>query len=170
MTLRAALQASQALPPERYLSINVSATLPGHHELPEILDIAGSRQLAIEITEHEQIDDYQLVRSEFECLGRSLRMAVDDAGSGWASLRHVFTLRPHYVKLDRSWVADIHLDSARQVLLQGIARSVGEMGGHVIAEGIEREVEMDALRTCGIRLGQGYLLGRPSIVDELPDD
>ena len=167
-TLRTAMLASRALGPSHYLSVNVSATLLGHAALPEILDIADGRQLAIEITEHEKIDDYQRVRDEFTSLGRRLRMAVDDAGSGWASLRHVFTLRPDYVKLDRSWVAGVHLDPPRKALLLGIARSVSEMGGQVIAEGIELEAELAALRSCGIQLGQGYLLGRPSSVIDLP--
>lgn len=169
-TLRSAVNAATALPSDRYLSINVSATMLGHPELPAILDMGSGRQLVIEITEHEKIEDYELVRREFASLGRGLYMAVDDAGSGWASLRHVFSLRPHYVKLDRSWIADLHTDPARQALLLGIARSVAEMGGHVIAEGIELDDELEALRSTGIRLGQGYLLGRPAAVSDLPTD
>ncbi len=169
-TLRAAIMASHGLPSDRYLSINVSATLLGHAELPPILDLAADRQLSVEITEHEHIDDYELVRKEFADLGRGLQMAVDDAGSGWASLRHVFSLRPHYVKLDRSWIADIHTDPARQALLLGIARSVSEMGGQVVAEGIELEDELATVRATGVQLGQGYLLGRPTVVADLPPD
>jgi len=169
-TLRSAVVAAAALPADRYLSINVSATLLGHVDLPPILDMAADRQLAVEITEHEQIDDYELVRSAFAELGRGIQMAVDDAGSGWASLRHVFSLRPHYVKLDRSWIADIHTDPARQALLLGIARSVTEMGGQVIAEGIELQVELASVRATGIQLGQGYLLGYPTVAADLPSD
>jgi EAL domain-containing protein (putative c-di-GMP-specific phosphodiesterase class I) len=167
-TLRSAITASAALPSGRYLSINVSATLLGHDDLPLVLDVAAERQLTIEITEHEQIDDYDLVRSQFAGLGRSLHVAVDDAGSGWASLHHVFSLRPHYVKLDRSWIADLQTDPARQALLLGIARSVREMGGHVIAEGIEHQAELETVRATGIRFGQGYLLGHPMDVADLP--
>lgn len=169
-TLRSAITASHGLPDGQYLSINVSATLLGHADLPAILDLAADRQLTIEITEHEQIHDYDHVRKEFAELGRGLHMAVDDAGSGWASLRHVFSLRPHYVKLDRSWIADVHTDPARQALLLGIARSVNEMGGHVIAEGIELQEELEAVKSIGIQLGQGYLLGRPTVVTDLPSD
>jgi EAL domain-containing protein (putative c-di-GMP-specific phosphodiesterase class I) len=149
--------------------VNVSATLLGSGELASILDLAADRQLAIEITEHEQISDYGLVRREFAELGRSLYMTVDDAGSGWASLQHVFSLRPHFVKLDRSWITDLQSDPARQALLVGIAAAVREMGGKVVAEGIEQQAELEAVRRTGIEFAQGFLLGRPTDVAYLAD-
>jgi len=166
-TLRVAFRAAEALPADRYLSVNVSAPLLGHAELPAILDLAAGRRICVELTEHEQIDDYERTIADFRQLGRNLRLSVDDAGSGWASLRHVFTLRPDYVKLDRGWVADIHTDPARQALLLGIARFVAELGGQVIAEGVERHTELATLRSLGIHFAQGYLLGHPASVQEL---
>jgi len=168
-TLFAGIRASAALPADHYLSVNVSATLLGSGELASILDLAADRQLAIEITEHEQISDYGLVRREFAELGRSLYMTVDDAGSGWASLQHVFSLRPHFVKLDRSWITDLQSDPARQALLVGIAAAVREMGGKVVAEGIEQQAELEAVRRTGIEFAQGFLLGRPTDVAYLAD-
>lgn len=166
-TLRAALVECSRLPAERYLSVNVSAPLLAHPGLPTILDLAAGRPLCVELTEHEQIDDYVKLLADFRALDRDMRLSVDDAGSGWASLRHVLTLRPDFVKLDRSWVEDIHRDPARQALLLGIGSFVAELGGHVIAEGVEKHVELAALRSVGIHLAQGYLLGRPVPVDEL---
>ena len=166
-TLRRALLAAPALPAGAYLSVNVSAPLLGHPELPDILDLADGRCICVELTEHEQIDDYQQTITDFRALGRGLRLSVDDAGSGWASLRHVFTLRPDYVKLDRGWVADIHTDPARQALLLGIASFVLELGGQVIAEGVERNTELATLRSLGIHFAQGYLLGRPAPVGDV---
>lgn len=163
-TLRVALLAAHALPEGTYLSVNVSAPLLGHPELPALLDLAADRCMCVELTEHEQIDDYEQTIADFRRLGRGLRLSVDDAGSGWASLRHVFTLRPDYVKLDRGWVADIHTDPARQALLMGIASFVHELGGEVVAEGVERNTELATLRTLGIHFAQGYLLGRPARV------
>ena len=169
-TLRAALSEAVHLPSDRYLSINVSATLLAHPELPSILDLGRGRQLYLEITEHEHIDDYERVRNEFNGLGRDLRMSVDDAGSGWASLRHVIMLRPDIVKLDRMWVAGIDTDSARQALILGIGRFVSELGGDVVAEGIETQAELATLRRAGVHLGQGNLLGRPGTAGELAAD
>ncbi len=168
-TLRAALLESRRLPADRYVSINLSATLLGHPELAEMLDLCGERQLYIEITEHEQIDDYERVLDEFHQLGRGLRLSVDDAGSGWSSLRHVFMLRPHIVKLDKSWIADLDRDPARPARGAGIARFAGELGGDIVAEGIETEAELRAVGECRIRFGQGYLLGRPASVAELTE-
>lgn len=166
-TLRAALLAATRLPVDRYLSLNVSAPLLAHPELPALLDLAGDRPICVELTEHEQIDDYVQTLADFRALGRNLRLSVDDAGSGWASLRHVLALRPDFVKLDRSWVEDIHTDPARQALLLGISRFVSELGGHVIAEGVEKQLELAALRSAGIHLAQGYLLGRPACAADL---
>lgn len=166
-TLRAALLESARLPIGRYLSVNVSAPLLANPELPGILDLAADRPLCVELTEHEQIDDYVKTLADFHALDRNMRLSVDDAGSGWASLRHVLALRPDFVKLDRSWVEDIHSDPARQALLLGIGSFVAELGGHVIAEGVEKNVELAALRSVGIHLAQGYLLGRPVPAGEL---
>lgn len=165
-TLSAALRHASQLPPDRYLSVNVSASLLTSGRLAEVLEIGGDRALVLELTEHERIDDYDIIREAFEGLGPGLRWSVDDAGSGWSSLRHVFALRPHFVKLDRSWVSGIDSDRARQALLLGVGRFVEELDGDLIAEGIETEAELEALRSLGIRYGQGYLLGKPASVDE----
>lgn len=165
-TLSAALRHAAELPPDRYLSVNVSASLLTSGRLAEVLELGGERALVLELTEHERIDDYEVIRTAFEGLGPGLRWSVDDAGSGWSSLRHVFALRPHFVKLDRSWVSGIDADRARQALLLGVGRFVEELDGDLIAEGIETEAERETLRSLGIRYGQGYLLGKPASVDE----
>lgn len=165
-TLRAALADADRLPTERYLSVNVSASLLTSGSLDDVLAGANGRPLVLELTEHERIDDYQLIREVIEGLGPGIRWSVDDAGSGWASLRHVFALRPHFVKLDRSWVSGIEHDRARQALLLGVGRFVEELAGDLVAEGIETAAELETLTGLDIRYGQGYLLGRPLPVDE----
>lgn len=164
VTLEAALSASVCLPAGAFLSTNVSATflIGGHYDA--LMSRAGERPVVLEVTEHEQIDDYEAVRAVIAGLGPDVRLSVDDAGSGWASLRHVLSLRPDYVKLDRGWITEIEDDPARQALLLGIRQFVGLMEGTVIAEGIETAAELDTLRRLGLPLGQGYLLGRPAPV------
>ena len=66
------------------------------------------------------------------------------------------------MKLDIEWVHDIHLDPVRRALVSGLAYFASETGCELIAEGIETEPELQALRELGIHLGQGYLLGRPA--------
>lgn len=164
-TLGAALVGAAGLPAGCYLSVNVSAALLTGRDLAPVLAAAGDRPVVLELTEHERVDDYASVRAAVDQLGPEVRLSVDDAGSGWASLRHVLALRPHFVKLDRGWISAIETDPARQALLLGIAGFAETFGGAVVAEGIETVDELDTLRRLGIGLGQGYHLGRPERVE-----
>lgn len=169
-TLREALDAARRLPADTYLSLNVSAALLSSPDLGSCLAEAGRHPLVLELTEHERIDDYDEVRRAVAEVGEGVRLSVDDAGAGWASLRHVLTLRPDFVKLDRAWVSGVDTDPARQALLLGIGRFVDELGGVVVAEGIETPSELATLVRLGIPFGQGYHLGRPVPVTEVTDE
>jgi EAL domain-containing protein (putative c-di-GMP-specific phosphodiesterase class I)/DNA-binding NarL/FixJ family response regulator len=163
----AAIEAATSLPAGVALSVNLSAeVLRLEHSLPMRVAVAG-RPLIIEITEHERIDDYEAVRAALLGLGPNVRLAVDDAGSGYASLRHILALKPAFVKLDIEWVRGIDGDPVRRALVSGLIYFASETGCELIAEGIETQAELEALRLLGIKLGQGYLLGRPQPVDEL---
>jgi EAL domain-containing protein (putative c-di-GMP-specific phosphodiesterase class I) len=160
-TLTAAVAAAAALAPNIALSVNVSADmLELEPSLPTIIAAAG-RPVIVEITEHERIDDYEAVKAGFARLGPNVQLAVDDAGSGYASLRHILALQPAYVKLDIEWVRDIDGDPVRRALVAGLTYFATETGCDLIAEGIETEAELGVLRDLGIQFGQGFLLGRP---------
>jgi EAL domain-containing protein (putative c-di-GMP-specific phosphodiesterase class I) len=164
--LSAAIQAARSLPPGVALSVNLSAeVLRLEPSLPTLVAVT-ERPLIIEITEHERIDDYEAVREALLALGPNVRLAVDDAGSGYASLRHILALKPAFVKLDIEWVRGIDSDPVRRALVSGLIYFASETGCELIAEGIETQAELDALRLLGIKLGQGYLLGRPQPADE----
>jgi EAL domain-containing protein (putative c-di-GMP-specific phosphodiesterase class I) len=108
-----------------------------------------------------EIQDYGAAR---RLLRRHLpyaRIAVDDAGAGFASLRHIAELRPQIVKLDMQLVRNVHRDPAREALVAGMVHFAAESGCELIAEGIESEPERTALARLGVQLGQGFLLGRP---------
>jgi PAS domain S-box-containing protein len=162
--LVSAFAAARQLPPDRWLSVNLSpAALPG---LGEIAAQVGDpdRELVVEITERHQIEDYGAAR---ELLSRHLpdaRIAVDDAGAGFASLRHIAELRPAIVKLDMELVRNVHRDPAREALIAGMVHFASESGCELIAEGIETEPERRALMRLGISLGQGFLLGVPQAI------
>jgi EAL domain-containing protein (putative c-di-GMP-specific phosphodiesterase class I)/DNA-binding NarL/FixJ family response regulator len=167
-TLEAAIVAAAGLPADVALSVNLSAdVLQFEPTLPAIV-AAAARPLIVEITEHERIDDYEAVRAAFDRLGPNVRLAVDDAGSGFASLRHILALRPSYVKLDIEWVHGIDRDPVKRALVSGLTYFAQETGCELIAEGIETEEERQIIRDLGIQLGQGYLLGRPQPLPE-PD-
>jgi EAL domain-containing protein (putative c-di-GMP-specific phosphodiesterase class I)/CheY-like chemotaxis protein len=165
-TVAAAIEAARSLPPDVALSVNISPDVLEHDtELPEIIGRA-TRPMIVELTEHERIDDYDAVRAAFARLGPNVRLAVDDAGSGYASLRHILSLQPAYVKLDIEWVRGIGGDPIRRSLVSGLSYFAAETGCELIAEGIEQEDERRALIDLGVRLGQGFLLGRPEPAKE----
>ncbi len=148
----------------RLVSVNLSPgvlTDPRFAAQMETCPLAD--RLVLEVTEHAVVDDYgPLVRALHRYRAAGARVAVDDAGAGYASLRHVLILRPDLVKLDRSLVTGIHEDQAKRAVAVGIISSASELGATVVAEGIEEEAELRCVAGLGARLGQGYLLGRPS--------
>jgi EAL domain-containing protein (putative c-di-GMP-specific phosphodiesterase class I) len=86
---------------------------------------------------------------------------VDDAGAGYASLRHVVDLHPHFLKLDRSWITGIHRDPAGQAVVSGLLGFANSTGAALIAEGIESPEDLQTLRDLGVGYGQGFLFGIP---------
>jgi EAL domain-containing protein (putative c-di-GMP-specific phosphodiesterase class I) len=128
--------------------------------------LAGiSRRLVLEVTEHAPIADYPAFRAAMDALGPKVEFAVDDTGTGFASLRHIVELRPAFVKLDRSLIAGLEADHARQAMIVGLCHFAQVTGCRLIVEGIETASELTLLRALAIDLGQGYLLGRPLPVD-----
>ena len=145
------------------LSVNLAADVLRNDEALRQLLANTDRPLIVELTEHERIDDYAGVRAALESVGPGVKLAIDDAGSGFASLRHIFALHPDYVKFDIEWVRGIDTDPVRRALVSGLVYFGNETGCELIAEGIETDAELAALRELGIQLGQGYLLGRPQL-------
>ena len=162
-TLAAAIEAVASLPETVALSVNVSPDVLRHERsLPQLIDRA-ERPVILELTEHERIDDYDAIRASFARVGPKVRLAVDDAGSGYASLKHILRLQPSYVKLDMEWVRGIDRDPIRRSLVSGLAYFAQATSSELIAEGIETENERIALLELGVKLGQGFLLGRPAL-------
>jgi EAL domain-containing protein (putative c-di-GMP-specific phosphodiesterase class I) len=116
------------------------------------------------------IEDYPSLSSALRSLGPSIRLAVDDAGSGFASLRHILELAPDVVKLDIGLIRGMDEDAARQALVAGMVHFADLGHFFLIAEGVETEPERDTLIALGVRLGQGYLLGRPAAVARSRDE
>ena len=158
--LRASIDAAQRLPDNSYLSLNASPELVLSGKLlPILADLR--RPIVLEITEHVEIDDYAGLRRELERLGTSVRLAVDDAGAGYASFRHILELAPDFVKIDLDLVRGVDAEPARQALIAGMTYFAVKRKLRLIAEGIETRKELDALQALAVPYGQGYLLGRP---------
>ena len=158
------------------LSVNLSAPTLLSPRLDAVLDEARPSSLILELTEHDQIDDYEMLGLRVEELrARGMRLAVDDTGSGYASLNHILRLKPDVIKLDRMLVTGVDQDPVRRSLIASLVHFADENGTQLIGEGIETLEELRTLRTLGLGCGQGYLLCRPAadpplVIEELSFD
>jgi diguanylate cyclase (GGDEF)-like protein len=158
--MRAALSAPNR-PQGTKLGLNVSLTTLEIDEawlaLPDDLSM-----VVIEITEHEFLgDDAALELAVARLRERGARIALDDAGAGYAGLHQLLRLRPDVVKLDRSLVAGVSADCNRSALIAALVSFADDVGMSVCAEGIEDAADYEALVSLGVESGQGWLIARP---------
>ena len=159
---RMAVSRLQEASPACYLSINVSPATVLSGGFEDVLAGIPSARLVLEITEHAQIDDYESLHSALAPLrARGVRLAIDDAGAGFASLRHILRLSPDIIKLDSSLIRNISGDQARLALTEALISFGALIGAATIAEGVETENEAGTLRALGVDFAQGHLIGSP---------
>jgi EAL domain-containing protein (putative c-di-GMP-specific phosphodiesterase class I)/CheY-like chemotaxis protein len=151
------------LPKGLFLSVNISpATLRGA-SLRRALSSVEARRVVIEVTEHMPVEDYDALNDAIDRVrALGVRLAIDDAGAGFASLRHILRLAPDFVKLDRTLIDDIERDRSHQALAAGLISFANKIDATIVAEGIERDAQLRALRELGVSRGQGFLLARPA--------
>lgn len=165
--------ARESLPPDCFLSVNVSPGSLVSEEVTNLLDSQTDlRGLVLEITEQTPVEDYDELSAALRgWRDRGAAVAVDDAGSGYASLRHVLALEPQFVKLDRALIAGVHDDTRKVAAVTALGAFASSLDAWLVAEGIEEPEELDVLLALHVPLGQGYLLGRPEpAVRSVPDD
>lgn len=157
------------LPATTYITCNSSVSaLSTSRRIMELLERLPLDRVVLEITEHAIIEDYAAVATLLAPLRkRGLRLAVDDAGAGYASFRHILWLKPDFIKLDMSLIRDINDDFGRQALVASLLRFVREMDGTMIAEGVETAAELATLERLGVENAQGYLFHKPLSWDDL---
>ena len=163
-----ALQHLDRVPWPLPIGVNVSPSTAVSDGLAELLAGVPGERVVLEITEHVPVLDYDAllgVLARFRASG--VEVAVDDAGAGFAGLNHILRLRPDVIKLDISLTRDIDLDAVKRALAAALVSFAGEIGSRIVAEGVEREGELTALRRLGIDAGQGYHLARPAPLHEL---
>jgi EAL domain-containing protein (putative c-di-GMP-specific phosphodiesterase class I)/CheY-like chemotaxis protein len=120
-------------------------------------------RVVLEITERATIEDVTDVSARLSVLRfQGFRIAVDDLGAGYAGLTSFATVEPEFVKLDMSLVRRLHTSHFRRRLVSSVIDACRDLGTSVVAEGIESEEELRALRAVGCELFQGYLFARPS--------
>jgi EAL domain-containing protein (putative c-di-GMP-specific phosphodiesterase class I)/CheY-like chemotaxis protein len=161
--VRKALRASAALPRHLYVAVNVSPEVILAPGFDSVIADADADQLVLEITEHARVDDYVALREALEpARDRGVRIAIDDVGAGFASLRHVLRLDPEIIKLDLEITRGVEHDAGRAKLVGGLIAGASAVSTLVVAEGIETEAQLRRLLDLGVRGGQGYFIGRPT--------
>ncbi len=169
LALNLALENLHHLPAGLLMSLNASVEAVMSERLGPILADVPAERIVLEITEHTPIVDYanferciQAVRS------RGVRLAVDDAGTGFSNLHHILNLEPEVIKIDMALIHGIDRDPARQALVRALLQfGLDAYNASIVAEGIETRGELGTLRELGCPYGQGFFLGRPA---RLPRD
>jgi diguanylate cyclase (GGDEF)-like protein len=161
--LRAGLAMLDDLPAGAKLSVNLSGPLLLDPRTSELLERTPHlERLILEVTENSLLEETPgLVAEISRLIGEGIMFAVDDMGAGYSGLRQITTVRPSYLKLDRSLISGIDTDPDRGALVSAMLGYVRQTGGHLVAEGVETEAELETLEALGVTLIQGYLLGRP---------
>ncbi|MDX6214304.1 MAG: hypothetical protein QOF82_3391 [Frankiales bacterium] len=168
VAVAAALRALPSLPAPMFLAINVSPATVMSGMLSDVLSGADCRRVVLELTEHVPIEDYGGVVSALSRLREhGVRVALDDTGAGYAGFRHLLGLQPDVIKLDLSLTRDIDHDVSRRALAAALVAFAGDVGAHIIAEGVETEAELETLEKLGVPWVQGYLLGRPEPLESM---
>jgi EAL domain-containing protein (putative c-di-GMP-specific phosphodiesterase class I) len=160
-TLTAAVKAASELPSQAWVSVNSSAAMLAETDTIDTILQPLARPTVIELSEHEMIHDYKPISTAMHRLGPDRSLAVDDAGAGFASLRHILEVQPAYVKMDIGLVQGAATDLSRRALVAGFVHFARDADFTLIAEGIETKEDLETLKGLGVALGQGFLLGRP---------
>jgi EAL domain-containing protein (putative c-di-GMP-specific phosphodiesterase class I) len=150
------------LPDGVTLSVNCSPSTLRSAALPTLLGRWPDRPIVLEITEHAVIEDYPGIVTAVGALRRlGVRLAVDDAGAGFSSFRHIVRLEPDIIKLDISLTQNVRQDPVRRALAGAIVDFVHNTDGELIAEGIEQPSDLHIWSELGASAAQGFLLARP---------
>jgi diguanylate cyclase (GGDEF)-like protein len=148
-------------PDGHFLAVNLSPSALAAPEVKDVLppDLSG---LVIEITEEERVLDVDALQGHLDPLrARGARIAVDDAGEGYAGLQQVMRMRADIIKLDRALVADVHSDPAKIALIGSLVHFARSTGASICAEGVETLDELRVLVHLGVAYAQGWALARP---------
>jgi EAL domain-containing protein (putative c-di-GMP-specific phosphodiesterase class I)/CheY-like chemotaxis protein len=168
-TARAALAGRTRLDRGVYMSVNISPETAVSPSFPIFMAEEPLEGVVFEISEHARVEDYDELNAVLaEVRTRGGRLAIDDAGAGFASLQHILRLSPDLIKLDMGLTRHVDTDPARRALASALTSFAEDIGAGLIAEGIETAGELEALRGLGVAFGQGFHLGRPASMPPPP--
>lgn len=160
-------QQDLSLPPTS-VSINLSAQRFQQPDLPiKLAQLCRNKKvnpadLHLEITESTAMEDFEAALSTIAQLRQmGCKVCLDDFGTGYSSLAHLRRLQVDYVKLDRSFIANLERDQHERDLTRAIVDLIHSLGMTVLAEGVENRQQLGYLIHCRVDVIQGFLLGKP---------
>jgi EAL domain-containing protein (putative c-di-GMP-specific phosphodiesterase class I) len=151
-----------------YIAMNISPATLMTPEAAELLDRLPLDRVLLELSEHDQVEDYDALMAVLTPLRlRGMRLAIDDVGAGFSSLRHIVLTAPDVIKLDRSMIDGVSVDPVLTTLVRSLVAFGHDCDSQVVAEGVETEQDAAALRSLGVDCGQGWHFGRPAPAQDL---
>jgi PAS domain S-box-containing protein len=166
LAVRKAIKALDRMPGDVEISVNASPPTLAARGFMQCLGPHADR-ITVELTEHLEIADYEEFRQAVAPLrDAGGRLAIDDFGAGFASLKHILSLKPDRIKLDISLTERVGESPVVHALTTALLSFAGEIGIEVLAEGIETEEELDSLSEIGVPLGQGFHFGVPAPLEQ----
>ncbi len=153
-----------------YLAVNFSPQTILDERCRDLLLGLPLERIVLELSEHDRVVDYTILSEALRPLrDQGMRLAIDDVGAGFSSLRHILLTAPDVIKLDRSIVAGAADDLVLLTLVRSLVDFGHGAGAHVVAEGIETRDDAVALRDVGVDYGQGWYFARPGTPEQLSD-
>jgi EAL domain-containing protein (putative c-di-GMP-specific phosphodiesterase class I) len=165
--MRRGLQALDDLREEISVCVNLSRHGMVSDQLQRSLEGLPLDRIVLELTEQEEVSDYiAMNRAVLRLRADGVRLAVDDAGAGFASMRHIVSLQPDIIKLDATWVNDIEADPVRRSMVTALASFAASIDAVMVGEAVETEAQAGVLRDIGVPWAQGYFFARPAPLSE----
>ena len=162
LLVRVALARLAEIPADLFLAVNISPESFVSTAFTACLAEHDLDRLVLELTEHTPFPEARpLARQMAYVRERGGRIALDDVGSGYTSIRHVLALAPELIKLDKTLVELAEHEARHRAMVRALCAYAGETGSRVVAEGVETPRQLDVLRELGVHLGQGFLWARP---------
>jgi EAL domain-containing protein (putative c-di-GMP-specific phosphodiesterase class I) len=153
-----------------YIAMNISPATMLTPEASELLDRLPLDRVLLELSEHDRVEDYDALMAVLTPLRlRGMRLAIDDVGAGFSSLRHIVLTAPDVIKLDRTLIDGVGADPVLTTLVRALVAFGHDCDSRVVAEGVETEQDAAALRSLGVDYGQGWLFGRPAPAQDLSE-
>lgn len=166
LLVRIALARLPELPTNLFMSVNVSPEALVSPAFSACLGEHDIDRVVFEITEHTPFPEARVLAKQMTYLReRGGRIALDDVGSGFTSIRHVLALAPEFIKLDRTLVELAEHETRHRAMVRAMCAFASETGSQVIAEGVETRQQLEVLRGLGVGLGQGFYWAHPGPLD-----